>query len=302
MTLKDMFDSFILDRELLGLSNESIASYKNIISIFLRYVGYDLDHTQLDKSMVDNYISSLLHNCKYSRNTIATYIRNAKIFLCWIYDNYDLCFDPHKIRLPRTPKKNVHIYSDIEISTIFDSIHTSYPWITARNKAIIAVMLDSGIRQGEVCSLKKADLDFERMIFKVTGKGAKDRLVPLGNTTKMMILDYLHLCPYPSSDFVFVDRFGKPLSKNSIKVFVNRLKHSLNIDLSSHKLRHNYATNYCIDNLKFNGNTNVFDLSIIMGHESIETTKKYEHFAHELVAAENSISHLDLAFSQKKSV
>lgn len=299
MKLKELLDSFIIDKELTGLSIESIKSYKTIISIFLRYVGSDLDYKLLDRPVVDNYIRYLLNNSKYSRNTVATYIRNTKIFLCWIYDNYDLSFNPHKIKLPKTPKKNVHIYNDNEIEYLFDKIQTYYPWITARNKAIVALMLDSGIRQGEVCTLKKSDFDFERMVFKVTGKGAKDRIVPLGNFTKKILFDYLEICPYKNSDYVFLDRLGNPISKNAIKVFMNKLKHDLNFDLSSHKLRHNFATNYCIDNLKNKGNTNVHDLSVIMGHESIETTKKYEHFAHELIAAENSTSHLDLAFGRK---
>ena len=56
----------------------------------------------------------------------------------------------------------------------------------------------------------------------------------------------------------------------------------------------NFATNYCIDHVRQTGKTDVYDLSILMGHESIETTKKYEHFAHEIIAAENNISHLDM--------
>ena len=79
-----------------------------------------------------------------------------------------------------------------------------------------------------------------------------------------------------------------------MRLFVNRLQHKLPFDLSSHKLRHNFATNYCIDHVRQTGKTDVYDLSILMGHESIETTKKYEHFAHEIIATENNISHLDM--------
>ena len=89
------------------------------------------------------------------------------------------------------------------------------------------------------------------------------------------------------------DRMGNQISRNAIKVFMNRLKHKVPFDISSHKLRHNFATNFCIDNYRKTGNTGVYDLSILMGHESIETTKKYEHFAHEIIAVENSNSHLD---------
>ena len=124
----------------------------------------------------------------------------------------------------------------------------------------------------------------------------KDRLVPLSYISSLFLDDYLSQCPYSNTAYVFVDRLGRPLSGNAVRVFVNRLQKKLPFDLSSHKLRHNFATNYCVDNLRKNGNSCVYDLSILMGHESMETTKKYEHFAHEILAAENNHSHLDQVF------
>ena len=176
---------------------------------------------------------------------------------------------------------------------LLDSAKCSVPWLTARNKAIIALMLDSGLRQNEVCILVKKGLDFDRSALQVTGKGCKDRLVPLGYISKMLLEDYLSQCPYKDVDYVFCDRMGNQISRNAIKVFMNRLKHQVPFDISSHKLRHNFATNFCIDNYRRTGNTGVYDLSILMGHESIETTKRYEHFAHEIIAVENCNSHLD---------
>ena len=85
-------------------------------------------------------------------------------------------------------------------------------------------MLDSGIRQKEVCELQKADIDKERMLMKVTGKGAKDRLVPLGYISSLFLDDYLSQCPYSNTAYVFVDRLGRPLSGNAVRVFVNRLQ------------------------------------------------------------------------------
>ena len=292
MTLNELFNEFILEKRLQGLSQDSIISYKNILSIFLDYIGCDVDICDLSRDIVNDYILDLMSR-KLSKSTVATYIRNSRIFLTWVYDNYDLSFDPRKIKIPKSPKKNVHILNNNEIEIIFNSVITTYPWITARNKAIISLMLDSGIRQCEVSSLKRCDIDYERNLMKVTGKGSKERTVPLGNIAKAMISYYILICPYKDADNLFLDRFGNPLSRNAIRLFVYDLKKRTNIDLSSHKFRHNFATNYCVNNLRKNGSSNVFDLSILMGHESIETTKKYEHFAHEMIAVETSMSHLD---------
>ena len=77
--------------------------------------------------------------------------------------------------------------SSAEIQYLLDSAKFSVLWLTTRNKAIIALMLDSGIRQNEVCTLVKKGLDFDRGALQVTGKGCKDRLVPLGYIFKILI-------------------------------------------------------------------------------------------------------------------
>lgn len=81
--------------------------------------------------------------------------------------------------------------SSAEIQYLLDSAKFSVLWLTTRNKAIIALMLDSDIRQNEVCTLVKKGLDFDRGALQVTGKVSKDRLVPLGYISKMLLEDYL---------------------------------------------------------------------------------------------------------------
>ncbi|MCC8024723.1 MAG: tyrosine-type recombinase/integrase [Clostridium sp.] len=295
MTLKQAFKEFIFQKELAGLAPASLDDYRNIIGIMLNHIGETTDLDSVSYDLVAEYIMALLHR-PLARATISTYIRNTRIFLRWVHGEYGLPFDPVKIKVPKSPKRVVHIYSDTEIQYLFSCVQTSIPWLTARNRAIIALMLDSGIRQCEVCKLLKKNVDSERMVLKVQGKGSKERLVPLGYMSHILLDDYFSSCPFKDVENVFLDRLGEPVSGNAIRLFVNRLKKQLPFDLSSHKLRHNFATNYCIDNIRKTGNTNVYDLSILMGHESIETTKKYEHFAHEIIAVENSISHLDKVY------
>lgn len=292
MILSDVYKEFILQKRLAGLSDATIIDYENIISIFIDYVGSSLRVDKLTYKCVSGFILDL-YSRPLSKSTVATYIRNMRIFLMWVYKEYDLSFNPGKIKVPKSPKKLVHIYTDDEIKLLFASAEVSIPWISARNKAMLALMLDSGLRQSEVCNLLHNCVDRERMVLQVTGKGAKDRLVSLGYVSLALIDDYLSLCPYHDSPYVFLDRSGSSVSGNAIRIFVNRLKKQLPFELTSHKLRHNFATNYCLDNIKRSGNSNVYDLSILMGHESIETTKKYEHFAHEIIAVENRVSHLD---------
>lgn len=291
MTLRDGLDLFLHKKAVAGLESGSIRNYRVTLSLFLDAIGPDLPVGDLTLEGIEYYILKLYPTV--SKGTASSYVRNIRIFCRWLSRHDTLSFDPADIAVPRPPKKQIHLYTDDELRLIFDMVVTSVPWITARNRAVIALMLDSGLRQIEVCRLLLSGIDRDRQVLKVTGKGSKDRTVSLGLVSLVLIDDYIRLCPYDLKDYVFLDRHGQPLSGNAVRLFVYRLQSQLPFPLSSHKLRHNYATNYCVDHIRETGKSDVYDLSILMGHESIETTKKYEHFAHELIAAENHISHLD---------
>lgn len=298
MTLYDCLDEFLLNKKLAGLVPGTVKNYETTLNLMINAVGNlevcDLTYDCIAKYILDLYESDL------SRATVASYMRNIRIFLRFIDCEHSLCFDVKKIQVPKSPKKNVKIYNDDEIKLIFSLVSTSIPWLTIRNCAIIALMLDSGLRQCEVCRLRWDDIDVKRMTIKITGKGSKDRMVSVGNFTLGLLENYKNSCPYFFNGWVFFDRRGNVLSGNAVRLFIYRLEKKLPFSLSSHKLRHNFATNYCVDSIRLTGKSDVYNLAILMGHESIETTKKYEHFAHELIAAENKMSHLDLKFENLK--
>lgn len=131
----------------------------------------------------------------------------------------------------------------------------------------------------------------------VHGKGNKERIVPMGILTQKYLQKYLELCPYESKYF-FVGSTGEPLSCNAVKLFVSRLADNLPFELSSHKLRHNFATNYCIDQYRQFSQVDIYHLMYLMGHEDIATTKRYLHIAYEIIASEGCISHLDMVMSK----
>lgn len=298
MTLFEALEIFLYKKQVAGVSSGTVKNYRVTLNLFIQFCGPDMPCGGLELQTVESY--SLRLYSTVSRGTAASYIRNIRIFLRWLDRFEELAFDPVDIQVPKSPKKQIHLYTDSELHLIFDMADCSVSWIAARNRALLALMIDSGLRQGEACRLRYDCIDRERKVMKVTGKGAKDRTVSLGDMSLIFLDEYLRVCPYLDNVFVFVDRRGNRISENAVRLFVYRLQQQLSFPLSSHKLRHNYATNYCIDHIKQTGKSDVYDLSILMGHESIETTKRYEHFAHELIAAENHISHLDHVFRVEK--
>lgn len=291
MEIQEVFDNFIRSRQLADLSQKTLTDYQQFIQPFVSAVGADRDILTLRQDDIENYIAVLLKR-PLSKATRATYIRNLKIFLCWSARKYPVSYDVKEIHVPKTPKREVRIYSIDEVRQIFDSVTCESEWLEYRNRLILALMYDSGLRQAEICLLRRKWLSVSEKRARVHGKGDKERVVPLGNLTLEYLRYYLAACPY-DSEYLFVSRRGTPLTCDSVKHMVYKLADKLDFELSSHKLRHNFATNYCIDQYEANGQVDIFRLMYLMGHEDVETTSRYLHLAMEILAARNHISHLD---------
>lgn len=291
MTLQDVYDNFILSRRLADLSPKTIYDYEQFIKPFLQFIGAQRAFFSITQADLTSYLGKLLSR-PLSKSTRATYIRHVKIFLRWAQKEYKAAYMAETIRVPRSPRREVRIYSDEDVKAIFDSITTETEWLTLRNKCIVALMYDSGLRQAEVCNIKLRNILLSENRMTVHGKGDKERVVPLGKLTQCYMQGYLSHCPY-KSDFLFVTRRGEPLTCNAVKLMVSRISDSLPFELSSHKLRHNFATNYCIDQYDRYGQIDIYRLMYLMGHEDVETTRRYLHFAYEIISSRGCISHLD---------
>ena len=291
MVLGAAFENFIFSKRLQGCSEKTIECYSQVVHPLVEFLGSDAELSAVTRSRYNEYIF-LLVSKGHSRTTLASYVRQIKVFLRWLESEYGLDLETGKLKVPKAYKKVVHIYSDSEIKTIFDSISAETEWITARNRAMVALMLDSGLRQNEVCTLQSADISWQQHTLKITGKGNKERIVPFGQLSKRFMTEYRQLCPYSEEHF-FVGRRGDAVTTDSVKHFIYRLGTKLPFDFSSHRLRHNFATNYCLNQYEKYGQVDLYRLMILMGHEDIETTRLYLHHANQIIASVTAISHLD---------
>lgn len=292
MTVFEAYDCYVFSKRKKGLKTTSLDDVDYCLRGFIRAVGADLDIQKLSQRMVDDYIMSL-YSKSLAKATIATYIRYLRLFLMFVNSHYGLSFSPETIEIPKSPKKKVRLYSASDVVLIFKSITSSVSWITARNRAIIALMLDSGLRQCEIVSLHYSDISFSASQLRVHGKGDKERYCLLGNISARYLREYFVLCPYSNNDYVFCSDDGSQITGNAIRIFVSRLASSLPFELSSHKLRHNFATNYVIQKSESGLQVDAYTLKLLMGHESIVTTEGYIHCAMEALAVKSSISYLD---------
>lgn len=302
-TLSQAFTRFCFVKTMSGLKETSLTSYQTHVSLFIQSVG-DVLVNDLEKDVVENYIYSLFSEEKnLAPSSRTSYIIHLKSFLRFLEKEYHICIDADDIKVPRPSKKIVHIYSNEQILEIFKTLklrdrQDQDEWLKPRDILMVALMLDSGLRQSEVIHMKYDDIYKDTNILKIHGKGDKERLVPLGSFTKACMKEYERACPYSTEDYYIVNRIGKPMSKNAMQLFTHRLQQKLNFKFSCHRLRHNFATNFLLDQYKKKGHTDIYALKTLMGHESMTTTLAYLHLANQIIFSREHISHLDTIFEK----
>ena len=180
-----------------------------------------------------------------------------------------------------TPKIGVHLPTTLtlkEIDKMISNIKlTSKTGI--RNVAIIELLYSCGLRVSELVNLKISDLFFKESLIKVTGKGNKERFVPISVLSQEYINNYLneirkhHKIKKNFEDTLFLNERGTNLSRNMIFIIINKLKKKskINKKIGPHTLRHSFAT-HLIEN-----GADLITIQKMMGHESITTTERYLH-------------------------
>jgi integrase/recombinase XerC len=146
------------------------------------------------------------------------------------------------------------------------------PWIHARDAAVLALLYGCGLRISEALGLKRAEFD-GRDVLTVTGKGRKQRMVPLIAPVQKLVADYIALCPYdlPGEGPLFVGAKGGPLSPRIVQLAMARLRGALGLPETAtpHALRHSFATHL----LARGGDLR--SIQELLGHASLSTTQIY---------------------------
>jgi integrase/recombinase XerC/integrase/recombinase XerD len=148
------------------------------------------------------------------------------------------------------------------------------------------VLIDTGLRIGELINLKIEDTHLHEGFLKVMGKGNKERIVPIGSSAQRAIQRYLFRHrpkpTYQGFDNVLLSIHGKPLSENSMKLMFTRLAQQSGVyRLHAHLCRHTFATRFLV-----NGG-DVFSLQQILGHSTLEMVKLYVNLASSHVAIQH---------------
>lgn len=284
----DRFIRYIATEKGLSIAYQlSVRQSLDAFSDFLREQGNSL--CDVDSALVSMFLQTV-QSKRLARSSIRVELVHLRIFFRWLYQSGVLNSDP--IALMDLPKKDFilpHVLSQELCAKLIESVDSNDIPFGCRDRAILELIYACGLRVSELINCKLENLDIDDAFIRITGKGNKVRLVPIGRNALMSLCNYLkltrpQLASKKSKSFIFLSIRGTALTRERVRQIIKQRAIEAGIDenVFPHILRHSFATH-----LLENG----ADLRIIqemLGHADISTTQIYTHLEQQRL---NAIHH-----------
>jgi len=281
--LKKGFKTYLqLER---NMSENTVHAYMHDVDMLFRFLEEEVDSksiAKIDLADLKEFLA-FINKMELGAHTQSRVISGIKAFFKYLLIEQIVENDPSELlESPRLGRKLPDFLSVEEIDQLITSIDLSQAE-GERNKAILETLYGCGLRVSELIGLKISDLHFREGIISVTGKGNKQRLVPIGGSAEKQILIYkdqvrIHMqIDKKSEDILFLNRRGKKMSRQMVFIIIKNLAEKIGLKktISPHTFRHSFATH-----LVQNG-ADLRAVQELLGHVSITTTEIYTHLNRE---------------------
>lgn len=255
-----------------GLSKNTLEAYRRDLSNFFDFCN-DIDISKIQRTQINSYVRNL-HEKKYSPTSIMRKIASLRVFFKWACANEKTKSNPTlTLEQPKIPQKLPKVMTAEEINSILNQD------LSKLHRVIIELLYGCGLRVSELVNLKINDYDLNGKYLECTGKGSKDRIVPLGKKAISAIKNYLPEREYTLQKYnlqskqLLINEKGKQVTRQEVYTFIHEQGKKLHKAISPHTLRHTFATH-----LLENG----ADLRVVqelLGHSDVSTTQLYTHIS-----------------------
>jgi len=267
MRLDRAYRMFLEEKRLEGCARRTIEAYDDFLGRVVADLGPGLDVADVAAPVRAWLVAQSKRGLADS--TFYNFVKQVRTFCLFLFNSGWLS---EKVPLPKTrrPRPDVRPMSPQQVRACLRAFDTS-TFVGLRNQVIFRLMFATGIRRGELMRLEMSDLDMHNRIMRIQGKGGKVGIVPLPRRARRVLWQYIKArADRAECKQVFITRHGSPMTEWSIKHLFRTLKDKgiefEGIRLSSHTLRHSFATNFTGDLLR---------LQDILRHESLSTTRIY---------------------------
>ena len=254
-----------------AMSGNTVSSYLSDLSLFFEGTGL------VPEEVTPDDIAGYFSGRTISKRTQARILSALRSFFNYLILEGYMAENPgDRVDSPNIGRKLPDVLSPEDIDAMISSVDTS-DWKGLRDRALLEVMYGCGLRVSEAVGMRITDIFFDEGFIRITGKGDKQRLVPLGDMASDSLKAYIGARPEPAeskdSDLVFLNARGGRFSRISAFNLVKRsaMAAGINKTISPHSLRHSFATH-----LISNG-ADLRAVQEMLGHESILTTEIYTH-------------------------
>lgn len=271
-----------LEKSLSGNSVEAYLRDVEKLIQYLEYSGIKISPSEVNLSHLRGFIR-WVHELGATATSQARIVSGIRAFYKYLLLEDIIKDNPTTLlEAPKTGRKLPQFLSVAEIDKIISSIDLSKPE-GERNKAMLETMYSCGLRVSETVTLRISNIFPDEGFIKITGKGDKERLVPIGTVALKQIGIYRHhiRCHIPvkkgSEDILFLNRRGGMLTRQMVFIIIKDHAKIAGIKkkISPHTLRHSFATHL------IEGGADLRAVQEMLGHESITTTEIYTHLDRE---------------------
>lgn len=260
-------------------SPNTILAYRNDLKQFLRFIDHEFDLTAIDvqHTHVKSWMIELLA-MDVSPRSIRRKLSTLKTYFKFLMLRGHIHHNPMlKVISPKVGKRLPVFIQEGALNKLLEQVEFGKDYQGLRDRLIIELLYNTGMRRAELIQLQLKDVDFGRSRFKVLGKGNKERLIPFGPTLSNNIKEYLNIkeatFPDPSNSALLLTEKGKTLYP---KLVYNIVKKYLSMvstveQRSPHVLRHSFATHLTGNGADLNA------VKALLGHSSLAATQIYTH-------------------------
>jgi site-specific recombinase XerD len=287
LNLPNLIEGFRISCQTEGKSRKTVIWYTAFLErfrVFLEQNRLPTDINRLDKTHIRQFILYLQQeartphtNRNLSGATVQGYVRTLKAFFSWLTrEEYVSANLMTKIPVPKAETKIIATFSNGQIQALLNQCSSSNR-NNIRNKLIIILLMDCGLRVSELVNIEMDDINVEEGIIKIRkAKGSKERYVPIGSVTQKSLWKYMNASrPRPLSQQIkrlLLNDNGLPFTDNGVQQMLRRYGKKAGITgvrCSPHSFRHTFAKNYLM-----NGG-DIFSLQKILGHSSLASVRIY---------------------------
>lgn len=269
-----------------NLSDNTLHSYKNDINKFIDFIEDEglKDFSEVTAGVISKYFS-IQRKIGLGSTTTARYLSSLKGFFGYLNESEYLEINPmDKIPTMKISRNLPPVLAFYEIEKILDSPQTDDK-LGLRDKAVLELLYSCGLRVSELINLKISDLFFQEEVIRVTGKGSKERVVPIGSSAVKWIMEYLKSSrpilsnKTKSGNVLFLNNRGSKISRMGVWKIVSRYVKEAGItrEVHPHTFRHSFATHL------LEGGADLRAVQEMLGHSDISTTQIYTHIDREYI-------------------